>query len=223
MFFRQRCAHNGTFAFIPVPDRDSLRSQKFSTNATCAAVKPEIYVSTDIETDGPIPGLHSMLSLGSVAYSEAGERLGEFTINFETLPGATAHPRTVAWWRGFPDAWAQARQNPQPPEVALRRYVDWLRTLPGQPVFVAYPAGFDFTFVNWYLARFLGEYPFGFAALDLRTFAMAALGRRFHDCGKDHLPRQWFTDAPHTHVALEDAIEQGELFLNLLRASQVGR
>ena len=29
--------------------------------------KPEIYVSTDIEADGPIPGPHSMLSFASVA------------------------------------------------------------------------------------------------------------------------------------------------------------
>ena len=29
---------------------------------------PEIYVSTDVETDGPIPGPHSMLSFASAAY-----------------------------------------------------------------------------------------------------------------------------------------------------------
>src|SRR5262249_20358153 len=28
----------------------------------------EIYVSTDIETDGPVAGKHSMLSIGSAAY-----------------------------------------------------------------------------------------------------------------------------------------------------------
>ena len=28
----------------------------------------EIYVSTDVETDGPIPGPHSMLSFASAAY-----------------------------------------------------------------------------------------------------------------------------------------------------------
>ncbi|MBC7930275.1 MAG: exonuclease, partial [Rubrivivax sp.] len=27
----------------------------------------EIYVSTDVETDGPIPGVYSMLSIGSAA------------------------------------------------------------------------------------------------------------------------------------------------------------
>ena len=30
---------------------------------------PEIYISTDVETDGPIPGQHSMLSIGSAAYT----------------------------------------------------------------------------------------------------------------------------------------------------------
>jgi hypothetical protein len=28
----------------------------------------EVYVSTDVETDGPIPGPHSMLSFASAAY-----------------------------------------------------------------------------------------------------------------------------------------------------------
>jgi len=29
---------------------------------------PEVYVSTDVESDGPIPGPYSMLSFGSAAY-----------------------------------------------------------------------------------------------------------------------------------------------------------
>lgn len=29
----------------------------------------EIYISTDVETDGPIPGPHSILSFGSAAYT----------------------------------------------------------------------------------------------------------------------------------------------------------
>ena len=32
-------------------------------------VLPEIYVSIDVEADGPIPGDHSMLSLGAAAFS----------------------------------------------------------------------------------------------------------------------------------------------------------
>ena len=39
-------------------------------------------------------------------------------------------------------------------------YVEWIKSLKGKPVFVAYPAGFDFLFVYWYLIRFVGESPF---------------------------------------------------------------
>jgi hypothetical protein len=47
----------------------------------------EIYVSTDIEADGPIPGPHSMLSLGSAAYTGEKQLLSTFSANLETLPG----------------------------------------------------------------------------------------------------------------------------------------
>src|SRR5690349_19263761 len=48
----------------------------------------EIFISTDVETDGPIPGPHSMLSLGSAAYTPQKQLLSTFSANFETLPGS---------------------------------------------------------------------------------------------------------------------------------------
>jgi hypothetical protein len=39
----------------------------------------EIYVSTDIEADGPIPGSYSMLSFASAAFSEERELIDNFT------------------------------------------------------------------------------------------------------------------------------------------------
>ena len=182
----------------------------------------EIYVSTDVECDGPIPGPHSMLSIGSAAYTEDGELVGTFSANLELLHEATGHPKTMAWWKQFPEAWAKNRENLETPNGAMQRYVAWLESLPGRPVFVGYPASFDFMFVCWYLARYAGSYPFGFAALDVKSYAMAMLGKRFHDTTKDNLPREWFTESPHTHVALEDALEQGGLFCNMLRAQKQG-
>jgi hypothetical protein len=64
----------------------------------------EIYVSTDIEADGPIPGPNSMLSFGSAAYTRKKELLGTFTANLHTLPAATADPKTMEWWRTQPEA-----------------------------------------------------------------------------------------------------------------------
>jgi len=176
----------------------------------------EIYVSTDVEADGPIPGPNSMLSFGSAAFTADKELLGTFSANLKTLAGATADPKTAAWWTRNPDAWAACRQNLQEPEAAMRRYVDWLEGLPGKPVFVGYPAGFDFLFVYWYLVRFTGESPFSFSALDIKTYAMALLKRDYRQSARSAMPKHWFDSHPHTHIALDDAIEQGALFCNML-------
>lgn len=176
----------------------------------------EIYVSTDVETDGPIPGPHSMLSLGSAAYTADKRLVATFTANLETLPGAAAHPRTAEWWATQPEAWAACRSDLEAPEAAMLRYVAWLNTLEGKPVFVAYPAGFDFLFVYWYLIRFAGESPFSHSALDMKSFAMALLKTDYRASTKKNMPKRWFDPLPHSHVALDDAIEQGALFCNML-------
>jgi len=49
------------------------------------------------------------------------------------------------------------------PRDVMTRYLAWLKALPRRPVFVAYPAAFDFSFVYWYLIRFTGENPFGYS------------------------------------------------------------
>lgn len=182
----------------------------------------EIYISTDIEADGPVPGPHSMLSFGSAAYLADKQLLSTFSANLETLPGAAAHPKTAAWWATQPAAWAACRKHPEQPENAMRRYLAWLETLPGQPVFVAYPVAFDFMFISWYLMRFVGENPFGHSAVDIKTYAMAMLKQDYLDSSRKHMPRQWFDGLPHTHIALEDAIEQGALFCNMLKINRAG-
>jgi hypothetical protein len=102
----------------------------------------------------------------------------------------------------------------------MREYAAWVDRLPGRPVFVAYPAGFDFTFVYWYLIRFVGESPFSHSALDMKSFASALLGTRFRDTAKRSMPSRWSSARPHTHVALDDALEQGEMFVAMLRESR---
>jgi hypothetical protein len=177
----------------------------------------EVYVSTDVETDGPIPGPHSMLSFASAAYRPDKTLLSTFSANLETLSGATGHPATMAWWKENAKAWDACRTDLEAPAAAMSRYLAWVKALPGRPVFVAYPAGFDFLFVYWYLMRFAGESPFSHSALDIKTYAMAILKKGYRDATKKNMPKRWFDDMPHTHVALDDAIEQGALFCNMLR------
>ena len=176
----------------------------------------EIYISTDCETDGPIPGPNSMLSFASAAYRPDKSLASTFEANLETLPGAAGDPKTMEWWKTQPEAWEAGRRDAQPPEKAMRAYLDWLKALPGTPVFVAYPAAFDFMFVSWYLTRFTGENPFGWHALDIKSYAMSILKTDFLQTFKRNMPRHWFDDLPYTHKALDDAKSQGALFCNML-------
>jgi hypothetical protein len=176
----------------------------------------EIYVSTDVETDGPIPGPHSMLSLASAAFLSDGMLHSTFESNLETLPRASGDPEVMKWWEGHPDAWQACRENPRSPTQVMADYCSWLDELPGIPVFVAYPAGFDFMFVYWYLITFAGRSPFSRRALDMRSYAMALLRSEYSESAKANMPSDWHSDRPHTHVALDDAIGQGELFCRML-------
>ena len=84
---------------------------------------PEIYISTDVETDGPIPGPHSMLSFASAAYRADKRLIDTFSANLETLPGAAGHPQTMAWWEQHPEAWSRRAEVQRKPEPPMTRFV----------------------------------------------------------------------------------------------------
>jgi hypothetical protein len=102
----------------------------------------------------------------------------------------------------------------------MKTYSQWLKQLPGKPIFVGYPAAYDFMFVYWYLIKFTGSSPFSHSALDIKSYAMAILKTDFRETTKRKIPKDWFDDLPHTHIALDDAIEQGTLFCNILKHSR---
>ena len=74
-------------------------------------MKQEIYVSVDIEADGPIPGPHSMLSLGAAAFTDQAELVATFSSNLECLPSAKGHPDTLDWWKTQSEAWYDAKKQ----------------------------------------------------------------------------------------------------------------
>ena len=159
----------------------------------------EIYVSTDMEADGPLPGPHSMLSLGSAAFTDSGDLVATFRANLKPLPGSKPDPQTMKWWSGQPEAWIRATENPRDPATVMKEYAEWLKALPGKPLFVGYPANYDFLFVYWYLMSFTKESPFGFQALDIKTLAAAALGAPYLATSKGTMPREWFQRASPAH------------------------
>jgi hypothetical protein len=181
--------------------------------------KGETYISTDIEADGPIPGDFSMLSLGAVALTSDGEEISSFSINLEELEGASQDPHTMGLWKSQPEAWRACREGMVAPKLAMQRYDSWVRRQPGRPVFVAYPLLFDMMFVYWYLIRFVGSSPFSHSGIDIKTMAYIAMGGdNYRGATKRNMPGHWSPrDKKHSHIAIDDAREQGALFLNILR------
>lgn len=185
-----------------------------------SSAKVEVYISIDVEADGPIPGANSMLALGAAAFRlDSRTPIATFEVNLLPVEGALRDPETMAWWEKHPEAWAATQVDPQYPDEATRRFAAWLRTLSGKPVLVAYPATYDFMWVYWYYVKFVGfPAPFGFQGLDLKTLAMARLGCSFKEAAKKNMPKWWFGGVPpHTHRALDDAIGQGVLFVNIMK------
>lgn len=187
----------------------------------------EIYISCDIEADGPVPGLNSMLSLGAAAFlfsKEKGdfEMVGTHEVNFETMEGAAPDPDTAEWWKKQPEAWTACRKNTVPAVVGMHEFSGWVQSFGKKPVFVGYPAGFDFMFVYWYFIKCLGpgKSPFSFSALDIKSYAMAVMGEEYRNVTKRAMSPWLPPDCPHTHVALDDAIEQGWLFCNLWKENR---
>jgi hypothetical protein len=186
--------------------------------------KPEIYISVDIETDGPAPGLNSMLSLGAIAFGPDGSELDTWYFTFEPLHGAYQHPDTMKWWKTQPEAWAEVNSGQRDPEVAISLFVDWVEQLPGKPIAVAWPAAFDFAFVNYYCHRFAGRNPLGHACLDIRSYANGLLQhpgyRGTPDLNVPEIAGNIGTTGLRDHHALDDAIGQGRLFMQLLACAQ---
>ena len=182
----------------------------------------EIYFSVDIESNGPIPGPYSMLSFGVAAMTPEKGVIATFSRNLVELPGTSGHPDTMAWWGKEENrkAWEACRQNTIEPAVAMKEFVAWVKEVGGKPVCVAYPAGFDFTWLHWYCENFTGGDPFGFSCIDIKSFAMAMLKSDFRLTTKRAFPKRWFPANKHTHVAIDDAIEQGLLFMNMLRENR---
>jgi len=162
------------------------------------------------------------------AFTVDKQLVGTFARNLELLPGAGIDERTMQWWAQPENvaSFHRSREGLVSTRAAMVDCKGWLDEMRryGRPIVCGAPSGFDFTFIYYYFQRELGESPVGFASLDLRSYAAAVMKRQYRQVGKRQLPANWIDQGlPHTHVALDDAIEQGALFCNMLaelRASQ---
>jgi hypothetical protein len=183
----------------------------------------DVYFSADVETDGPIPGPFSMLSVGIVV-------AGQFDGNSFTRPsdfknGFYAELRPISnQFQAEALAVNKLDRNRllkegEEPQHAITRARDWITTVAagGKPVLVAYPLSFDWMWLFWYFTQFLAQgSPFSYSSCyDLKTAYSVKAKVPINEAGRSRVPSTLRGTHPHTHHALDDAIEQAELFANI--------
>lgn len=185
--------------------------------------KMDIYFSADIETDGPIPGPFSMLSFALV---RAGCFDGKQFIrpsNYdqhyyaELKPISDNFEKEALLVNGL-DRDRLIHEGTEP-KVAMTAAGDWIteQAKDGQPILVAFPLSFDWSWLYWYFVQYskTGS-PFEHSkCFDLKTAYAVKAGVPICESGRSRIPKDLLGTKKHTHNALDDAIEQAELFANI--------
>jgi DNA polymerase III epsilon subunit-like protein len=213
------------------------RGEDASTRAHIMPSRPrekraavDVYISADVETDGPIPGPFSMLSF---AFVEVGRSDGTSLIRPQTARSFYRELKPISE-QFEPEALAingldrelLGREGTEPRD-AMDDARRWVREISGEasPILVAFPLSFDWTWLYWYFIRFGSDSPFNHSrCFDIKT-AYAVKGHRtVATSGRDQLVPELRPQLAHTHHALDDAREQAEIFARLFawQAPHVG-
>ncbi|NKQ09077.1 3'-5' exonuclease [Pseudomonas sp. SST3] len=172
----------------------------------------ELYVSVDVETSGPVPGIYSLLSIGACLVSEPAQ-----SIYLELQPDGLEHDPEAVAVTGLD--LTKLESEGLPPQVAMLNLEQWLTQvcLAGQKiVFVGLNAPFDWSFINYYFHKYSGMNPFGFTAIDMKAYYMGVTGCRWKETKSSQMTARLSPHSAPNHNALEDARFQGELFALML-------
>lgn len=183
----------------------------------------DAYFSADVETDGPVPGPYSMLSVGMVYAGEFDgykfarpQNLGEYFYR-ELRPISTQFEKEALAINKLDRE--RLKITGSDPREAMTKAASWVLEVSNgrTPVLVAYPLAFDWTWLYWYFTVFsdIGS-PFGYSqCYDLKTAFATKAELPISLSGRSRLPIGVKSLRGHTHHAVDDAMEQAEIFANL--------
>ncbi len=181
---------------------------------------PELYIATDVEADGPIPGPYSMLSFGMSVVG-----MPEHAFYTELKPISDDYVEAALKVSDLDRN--RLKEEAPAPEEAMKQAAKWVNKLRkiGRPVFLAGPAVWDGMFIHWYFVRFTGSSPFGAtgSGIDLRSYWMGLKGCEWAQSRKGWIKKDLeLKGFPHTHHAGEDAAELAAVFEAILKTRQAG-
>ena len=149
-----------------------------------AESKVDAYFSADVETDGPIPGPYSILSFAIVYAGLFDGTIFERPKNYdavfyrELMPISENFQEEALRVNGL-DRNRLIRQG-ESPQKAMTEASRWIKTMAqgAQPVLVAYPLSFDWSWLYWYFVQYsIDGSPFDYSrCFDIKT-ALAVKAR----------------------------------------------
>lgn len=172
----------------------------------------ECFISVDVETAGPIPGVFSLLSIGACLVED-----DAVIFQCHLKPTSRKADPDALKISGF--SLEDLMQSGTSPKKAMKEFANWLEKTAGerQPVFVGLNAGFDWSFINYYFHRYIGSNPFGFAPLDIKALYMGVTRSTWKDSKSSQMIERFRPATRGDHDALHDAIAQAELFRLILK------
>ena len=144
------------------------------------AVQPSVldYFCVDIETSGPIPGMHNLLSVGLTHVRRFQGRYQLFTDFYVEFRPIFPEFDEAAMRVNKLDA-IRLESEGRSPEVAMGSMLEWIEGeragRKDRPVFVAHNAPFDWMFFTYYCGHAGFSNPFGHSAIDTKALAMGRL------------------------------------------------
>lgn len=192
--------------------------------------KPPIFLSFDIEADGPAPTVNNCLQIGIVAclYDQDPDPvnhekwvMSELDLCLQPQPNRTADPDTMeSFWSKFPETLAKIEASAGEASLQMARLTEWLNELEKTftiTKWVAKPAGYDWQWLNGTYHQYSGP---GAYPLPHKCECISSLIRALEYIGVDRKILAEFLDVgsetmPHTHYALDDALEQAYKYLRL--------
>lgn len=171
----------------------------------------EIYISVDVETSGSIPGEFSMLSLGACVVENTNKT---FYVELKPL-NDNFNPKALEVNKLSME---KLKIGGELPANAMAKFETWIKETVGESraVFVGFNATFDWSFTHWYFMKFLGRDPFGISGIDIKAYFMGMKKVKWGETTKKNVKKFFPSTQRHTHNALEDAIEQAEIFKKML-------
>lgn len=177
--------------------------------------KREVFISVDVETSGPIPGIFDLLSIGACIIYQPSK-----TFYCELKPVSNNSDPEALSVTGF--SLEELAKNGLDPILAMKEFDSWINNHINEneiPVFVGFNAGFDWSFINYYFHKYLGKNIFGFTSLDIKSLYIGVFGGAWSETKSSKMKERLNPLINSNHNALQDALFQAELFRLILSKS----